>query len=156
MQPTALLSFFRSRRFDASCDRSIVIASTISHRSTLTHRVVLVDRSPSILPSSALSRSFRRVRIDRNSYPLPLWTICHPAPWSFPGLISIKCWMGNIHRLKRPACLLKQFSLIEIISTVVLLAMVVVDSSRVFYGSDSDALQGAHRCTHAPHGILAG
>jgi len=43
-----------------------------------------------------------------------------PAPWSFPGIISNKCWMI------RDLLVMKQFSLLEIISTVVLLADVVV------------------------------
>jgi len=42
-----------------------------------------------------------------------------------------ECW------IKRPACLMKQFSLLEIISTAVLLAAVVVDLSRVFHAVDS-------------------
>jgi len=32
---------------------------------------------------------------------------------------------------------------------------VVVDLSRVFHAIDSATLQAAHRCTHAPYGILA-
>jgi len=52
-------------------------------------------------------------------------------------------------------CLLKQFSLLEIISTAVLLAIVVVDLSRVFHVVDSAALQVAHRCTPAPRGMPA-
>jgi len=54
--------------------------------------------------------------------------------------------------------LVKQISLLEIISTVVLLAIVVVvvvDLSRVFHVVDSATLQVAHRCTPAPHGMLA-
>jgi len=54
--------------------------------------------------------------------------------------------------------LLKQISYVEIISTVVLLAMVVVvvvDLSRVFHVVDSATLQPVHRCTPAPYGILA-
>ena len=50
---------------------------------------------------------------------------------------------------------MKQFSLIEIISTAVLLASVVVDLSRVSHAVDSATLQVTHRCTPAPHGILA-
>jgi len=52
---------------------------------------------------------------------------------------------------------MKQFSLLEIVSTVVLLANVVVavDLSRVFHVVDSAALQATHRCTHAPYGTLA-
>jgi len=62
----------------------------------------------------------------------------------FWGTISIKCWM-----IKRPAQLLKQFSLIKIISTAVLLAVVVADLSGVFHAVDSAAahfklLTGAH------------
>jgi len=51
----------------------------------------------------------------------------------------------------------KQISLLEIISTVVLLAIVVVvvDLSGVFYAIDSATLQPVHRCTPAPYGILA-
>jgi len=53
----------------------------------------------------------------------------------------------------------KQISLLEIISTAVLLAnvvvVVVVDLSRVFHVVDSATLQAAHRCTHAPYGMLA-
>jgi len=49
---------------------------------------------------------------------------------------------------------MKQFSLIEIISTAVLLAIVVVDLSRVFHAVDSARLQVAHRCTPAPYGML--
>ena len=54
--------------------------------------------------------------------------------------------------------MVQKISLIEIISTVVLLAIVVVvavDLSRVFHVIDSATLQVAHRCTHAPYGILA-
>jgi len=53
---------------------------------------------------------------------------------------------------------LKQISLLEITSTAVLLAnavVVVVDLSRVFHVVDSATLQAAHRCTHAPYGMLA-
>jgi len=49
----------------------------------------------------------------------------------------------------------KQISLLEIVSTVVLLAIVVVDLSRVFHAVDSATLQVTHRCTHAPYGMLA-
>ena len=64
--------------------------------------------------------------------------------------------MGNIHRLKRPACLLKQFSLIEIISTVDYSAASYgcCWSSGVFYANDSATLQLTHRCTPAPDGML--
>ena len=53
--------------------------------------------------------------------------------------------------------MMKQFSLLEIVSTVVLLADVVavVDLSRVFHAVDSAALQVAHRCTPAPYGMPA-
>jgi len=57
--------------------------------------------------------------------------------------------------IKRSICLLKQISLLEIISTAVLLAAVVVDLSRVFHAVDSATLQVAHRCTPAPYGTLA-
>jgi len=60
--------------------------------------------------------------------------------------------------MKRPACLMKQFSLLEIASTAVLPAVVVVvvvDLSRVFHAVDSAALQVAHRYTPAPCGMLA-
>jgi len=50
---------------------------------------------------------------------------------------------------------MKQFSSLEIVSIVVLLAIVVVDLSRVFHAVDSAALQVAHRCAPAPHGMLA-
>jgi len=53
----------------------------------------------------------------------------------------------------------QKISLIEIISTVVLLlamvVVVVVDLSRVFHVIDSATLQLTHRCTPAPDGILA-
>ena len=51
--------------------------------------------------------------------------------------------------------MMKQFSLLEIMSTAVLLAAVVVDLSRVFHAVDSATLQVAHRCTPAPYGTLA-
>jgi len=57
--------------------------------------------------------------------------------------------------IKRPAQLLKQFSLIETISAAVLLAVVVADLYRVFHAVDSATLQVAHRCTPAPYGIPA-
>jgi len=60
--------------------------------------------------------------------------------------------------IKRSICLLKQISYVEITSTVVLLAVVVVvaaDLSRVFHVIDSAALQATHRCTPAPYGTLA-
>jgi len=50
---------------------------------------------------------------------------------------------------------MKQFSLLEIISTLVLLAVAVVDLSRVFHVVDSATLQVTHRCTPAPYGMLA-
>ena len=46
----------------------------------------------------------------------------------------------------------------QIASTAALLAVVVVvaaDLSRVFHVIDSTALQATHRCTPAPHGMLA-
>jgi len=36
-----------------------------------------------------------------------------------------------------------------------IVVVVVVDLSRVFHVIDSATLQAAHRCTHAPYGILA-
>jgi len=50
---------------------------------------------------------------------------------------------------------MKQFSLLEIVSTVVLLATVVVDLSGVFHAVDSARLQVAQRCTPAPDGTVA-
>jgi len=52
----------------------------------------------------------------------------------------------------------QKISLLEIVSTAVLLAnvvVVVVDLSRVFHVIDSATLQAAHRRTPAPYGILA-
>jgi len=53
----------------------------------------------------------------------------------------------------------QKISLLEIISTVVLLlamiVVVVVDLTRVFHVVDSATLQLTHRCTPAPDGILA-
>jgi len=52
----------------------------------------------------------------------------------------------------------QKISLLEIISTAVLLANVVVvvaDLSGVFHVVDQATLQVTHRCTHAPYGILA-
>jgi len=60
--------------------------------------------------------------------------------------------------IEETCLLMKQFSLLEIISTAVLLAnvvVVVVDLSRVFHVIDSATLQVAHRCTPAPCGMLA-
>jgi len=51
--------------------------------------------------------------------------------------------------------LMKQFSLIEIVSTATVLLAMVVESSRVFHSVDSATLQVAHRCTPAPYGMLA-
>jgi len=54
--------------------------------------------------------------------------------------------------------LLKQIRLLEIASTAVLLAVVVVvvvDLSGVFHAVDSATLQVAHRCTPAPYGMPA-
>jgi len=56
---------------------------------------------------------------------------------------------------QRDLLVMKQFSLIEIISTAVLLATVVVDLSRVFHAVDSATLQATRRCTSAPCGMLA-
>jgi len=49
--------------------------------------------------------------------------------------------------------MMKQFSLIEIASTCSAVSYVVVNLSRVFHAVDSAALQVAHRCTPAPHGM---
>jgi len=61
--------------------------------------------------------------------------------------------------LDKETCLLmKQFSLLEIISTAVLLAVVVVvvvDLSRVFHAVDLATLQVTHRCTPALYGMPA-
>ena len=54
--------------------------------------------------------------------------------------------------------MVQKISLIEITSTAVLLAIVVVvvvDLSRVFHAVDSATLQLVHRCTPAPDGMLA-
>ena len=54
--------------------------------------------------------------------------------------------------------MVQKISLLEIISTVVLLlamVVVVVDLSRVFHVIDSATLQLTHRCTPAPDGMLA-
>jgi len=58
----------------------------------------------------------------------------------------------------RDLLVVQKISYVEIISTAVLLANVVVvavDLSGVFHAIDSATLQAAHRCTHAPYGILA-
>jgi len=58
--------------------------------------------------------------------------------------------------LDKEIYLLKQISLLEIVSTAVLLAIVVVvDLSRVFHAVDSATLQVTHRCTPAPYGMPA-
>jgi len=49
---------------------------------------------------------------------------------------------------------MKQFSLLEIVSTATVLLAMVVESSRVFHAVDSAALQAAHMCTPAPYGML--
>jgi len=46
------------------------------------------------------------------------------------------CSIGNCWMIKRSVCLVKQISLIEIISTAVLLAIAVVDLSGVFHAVD--------------------
>ena len=58
------------------------------------------------------------------------------------------------HWCTRSICWLKQIKFIRNYSATVLLATVVVESSRVFYGSDSYILQDTHRCSHAPYEIL--
>jgi len=58
----------------------------------------------------------------------------------------------------RDLLVVQKISLLEIISTVVLLlamVVVVVDLSRVFHVIDSATLQLTHRCTPAPDGMLA-
>ena len=60
--------------------------------------------------------------------------------------------------LERDLLVVQKISCIEIVSTAVLLAnvvVVVVDLSGVFHAIDSATLQAAHRCTHAPYGTLA-
>jgi len=60
--------------------------------------------------------------------------------------------------LERDLLVVQKISYVEIISTAVLLAnvvVVVVDLSGVFHAIDSATLQAAHRCTHAPYGTLA-
>jgi len=60
--------------------------------------------------------------------------------------------------MTRDLLVVQKISLLEIISTVVLLVnvvVVVVDLYRVFHVVDSATLQAAHRCTPAPCGILA-
>ena len=59
------------------------------------------------------------------------------------------CW------IKRPAYLMKQFSLLEIISTATVLLAMVVESSGVFHIVGWATLQATHRCTPAPYGTLA-
>jgi len=56
---------------------------------------------------------------------------------------------------KRPACLMKQFNLSEIVSTCSAAASYGCRSSGVFYAVDSATLQPVHRCTPAPYGTLA-
>jgi len=58
-------------------------------------------------------------------------------------------------KLKRLAQLLKQFSLLEFISTATALLAMVVESSRVFHAVDIAALQVTHRRRPAPYGMLA-
>jgi len=50
---------------------------------------------------------------------------------------------------------MKQFSLLEIISTCSAAGYFVVDLSRVFHAVDSATLQATHRRTPAPYGMLA-
>ena len=50
---------------------------------------------------------------------------------------------------------MKQFSLLEIVSTVVLLAAVVADLLESSMLLTQAALQATHRRTPAPHGMLA-
>ena len=51
--------------------------------------------------------------------------------------------------------MMKQFSLLEIISTCSAASYVVVDLSSIFHAVDSATLQATHRCTPAPYGMLA-
>jgi len=64
--------------------------------------------------------------------------------------VCADCWM-----IKRSVCLLKQISCVEIVSTCSAAASCGCRSSRVFYAVDSATLQPVHRCTPAPHGMLA-
>jgi len=109
--------------------RYTLTVSSLVIRYTLTDpsRVVflLIDR-PSIF-SHLADPSFTATHAD------PLWlsvTRCHchcRFDIIIPGIISNKCW------IKRPACLMKQFSLLEIISAATVLLAMVVESSRVFH-----------------------
>jgi len=70
--------------------------------------------------------------------------------------MHVKCFKMHVKLLdKRDLLVMKQFILLEIMSTAVLLATVVVDLSRVFHAVDSAALQVTHRRTPAPYGMLA-
>jgi len=130
LQPTLLRSSspnrssigIHLRRIDpsASIRLSITVPSSIDrhrffHRHTAdpscdpTHgSMALCHLVPLLLRSTLLSILLRH---------------CH----SFPGIISNKCW------IKRSICLVKQISLLEIISTAAVLLAMVVESSRVFH-----------------------
>jgi len=56
--------------------------------------------------------------------------------------------------LERSIQLLKQISLIEIVSTCSAASYCCCRSSRVFHAVDSATLQVTHRCTPAPYGML--
>ena len=57
--------------------------------------------------------------------------------------------------MTRDPLVVQKISLIKIVSTCSAAASCGCRSSGVFYAVDSAALQGAHRCTHAPCGTLA-
>jgi len=157
-------SFFSCSDFDP-CDPSSAIAdplTTSDSSSLLTH----IDQIDALL----LFVNRHSLQPHLPSLPLRRRTPIHPSTpsvrrhlhdglsvtrhhgRSFPGTISIKCWT------MRDLLVVQKISLIEITSTAVLLAIVVVvvvDLSRVFHAVDSATLQLVHRCTPAPDGMLA-
>jgi len=110
----------------------------------MTLRSISESHSPwheSIQSTSLRHTADRSIAVDR-----PFMDHLSPGTMVvIPGTISNKFW-----KIKRSVCLVKQISLLEIISAAVLLTAVVVDLSRVFHAIDScctSSCPQAHTCS---------
>jgi len=112
-------------------------------------------------PSSSASviDTFHPLALSQSSFHWhaadPSWTICHPAPWSlirffFPGTVSSKRWM-----IEETCSFDETVQFARNCEHCSAASCCCCGSSGVFHAVDSTALQGAHRCTPAPDGMLA-
>jgi len=149
LQPTLLQSSLDVLRTQSILRMDLpILRIDLWHRSP--HNVdPLVNEPHSIHRHTADLLRHRPASIDRRPF-MDFYFL--PAPWSFPGIISNKCWMINI----KETCLFDEtVQFIRNYEHCSAASYCCCRSSRVFHAVDSATLQATHRCTPAPYGMLA-